>query len=112
MRLSRILRVCGGIAAVAGMGLVVSAAAAADGDKDRGKPIYMEHCAVCHGDSGQGADTGPELFYGPGYSDTVKIVAEGKDSGKKDKMPAFADMLSEQDIADVAAYVTGVIEGG
>ena len=108
------MRTAGGLALLFALPLVATphTARAADGDKDHGKTVYMAHCATCHGDTGGGSKTGPELFYGPGMADTVMIVTEGKDSGKPDKMPAFKDQLSEQDIADVAAYVTKVIEGG
>jgi mono/diheme cytochrome c family protein len=102
-------RIAGGLALVVALPLATQAA---DGDKDHGKTVYMANCATCHGDTGAGTKTGPELFYGPGMADTVKIVTDGKDSGKPDKMPAFKGTLSEQDIADVAAYITQVIEGG
>ena len=101
-----------GVVVAASAVSAVSARAAELGDKDRGKAIYMMTCAICHGEDGSGTRTGPELFYGPGYSDTVKIVTEGKSSDQESQMPAFTGALSEQDIADVAAYVTGVIEGG
>ena len=94
------------------MAILPFAGAQAAGDKDHGQAIFAEHCATCHGDSGSGTDKGPELFYGPGMDDTVKIVTDGKDSGKTEKMPAFKGTLSEQDIMDVSAYITEVIEGG
>ena len=98
--------------AVAAIAAVPLAGALAAGDKDHGKMVFAEHCAMCHGETGGGTKTGPELFYGPGMDDTVKIVTEGKDSGKDLKMPPFGDKLSKQDIMDVSAYVTQVIEGG
>ncbi len=111
-RNSRHIRWTGGFVAAAALLCVSSVGALAAGDKDHGKMVFKEHCAMCHGDHGGGTKTGPELFYGPGMADTVKIVTEGKDSGKPNKMPGFGGMLSKQDITDVATYVTQVIEGG
>ena len=111
-RSNRQIRLANGFLAAAMMTAMPLAGALAAGDKEHGKMVFAEHCAVCHGDTGGGTQTGPELFYGPGMDDTIKIVTEGKDSGKEQKMPAFGGMLSAQDIMDVSAYITQVIEGG
>jgi len=111
-RSNRRIRLAGGFLSVAVIAAAPFTGALAAGDKDHGKMVFAEHCAVCHGDTGGGTKTGPELFYGPGMDETVKIVTEGKDSGKPEKMPAFGGMLSAQDIQDVSAYITQVIEGG
>ena len=103
--------VCGLTAAVV-LALLPLAGAQAAGDKEHGKKIFAEHCAMCHGDNGGGTDLGPELFYAPGMDESVKIITDGKDSGKDQKMPAFKGTLSEQDIQDVATYLTQEIAGG
>ncbi len=89
----------------------------------RGEKIYNSHCTVCHGDDGQG--TGPAAatlahrpadltnhFHGkPGETDAYLFwrVSEGglvepfRSSGSA--MPAFKEILDEDERWDVLAYV-------
>lgn len=80
----------------------------------RGEAIYQAQCAACHGATGQG--DGPEAaglnpppadFTSPlhrihGARDLIFWVENGIPGSA---MPAFGDRLSDQEIADVVAYV-------
>ncbi len=79
----------------------VARIAALTPDNANGTNVYADNCAACHGDTG-GGGSGPKLA-GSAYAlDTViGVVLTGKES-----MPAFSGTLTDQEIADVAAYVT------
>lgn len=79
----------------------VARIAALTPDNANGTTVYADNCAVCHGDTG-GGGTGPKLASSAFALDTViGTVLTGKES-----MPAFSGSLSDQEIADVSAYVT------
>ena len=70
-----------------------------------GSGLYGQHCAVCHGDAGQGGGVLPDLRYSAprvfdGYAD---ILLEGRllDVG----MPSLAQFLSEDDVEALHAFV-------
>lgn len=74
----------------------------------RGKEIYAQQCAFCHGDEGKGmTDLGaPNLsdavwLYG---SDTQDIITSIR-TGRGGVMPAFADRLDAPTIKQLAVYV-------
>lgn len=85
---------------------------------DRGKLIYEQRCAVCHGQQGQG--DGPEapfLSPRPGSlvsagtsvksdADLLAVIANGK---PRTAMPAWKDLLSEEQRRDVLAYIRTLI---
>ena len=66
-----------------------------------GKDIYQAKCAGCHGAEGKGA-RGPSLASASGDSDDAitKIIHDGKE-----KMPAFASQLSDEQIKKLVATV-------
>jgi cytochrome c6 len=72
---------------------------AVEGDAAAGKAVYEARCAVCHGAAGQGAGNYPAVA-GEGGSEAIEIVTNGDGS-----MPAFRGQLTEQEIADVVAYI-------
>jgi mono/diheme cytochrome c family protein len=98
--------------------LFCAAASAAEPD---GKAIFVENCAMCHQPSGEGA-----VGLAPALAGTLKDIA-GKPDGKtylsqiavsgmagaiwtqghkfSGLMPAFADRLSDAEIAAVIGYV-------
>jgi mono/diheme cytochrome c family protein len=83
----------------------------------RGGAIYREHCATCHGASGQGAPGAYAPLAGnhdvslPQTANLTRIVERGgcpPSSGGNPRpygMPPFGQTLSDQDIADVLSYI-------
>jgi cytochrome c oxidase subunit 1 len=82
-----------------------TAPAAGGGDPAAGEAVFAEAaCGSCHTLSAAGAagTIGPNLDdLKPSYDAVVEIVTSGRGN-----MPAFAGQLDEQQIADVAAYVS------
>jgi mono/diheme cytochrome c family protein len=80
------------------------------GDAAAGKDVFASAgCASCHtlADAGSTGTIGPELDATmPSYELAVERVTNGSGA-----MPPFRDMLSEQQIQDVAAYVSSVAGG-
>lgn len=83
--------------------LLSSGAAWASGDAAAGK-AKSESCAMCHGDDGKGDDKSPGIAGKPA-ADFVKAMKEYADGTRANKqMQKAAKKLSDQDIADLAAY--------
>jgi cytochrome c553 len=80
--------------------------ATAEGDPAAGKEIFASAgCGNCHAfeDAGTSGSVGPNLDESEiDFEGAVSQIANGGNG-----MPAYKDQLSEQEIADVAAYVTG-----
>lgn len=83
---------------------------AGTGDPTAGKEIFLSvatpSCSGCHtlADAGASGSVGPNLDERlPSYDKVVERVTNGKAP-----MPSFQDTLSEQQIQDVAAYVSSV----
>jgi cytochrome c553 len=89
------------IAACTLLGFVVSAQAAGDAQAGKAK---AGACAGCHGANGEGVKPNPALA-GKSESEIVQALTEYK-SGKRANpiMKTFAGQLSDQDMANVAAY--------
>ncbi|MCI0709778.1 MAG: cytochrome c [Chloroflexi bacterium] len=90
----------------------------------QGETVYVEHCAKCHGISGEGQNPDNPLakdetgrYPAPPHNETghtwhhdddllVRIIKEG---GMGDEnfyeMPAFGDQLTEEEINAVLAYI-------
>jgi quinohemoprotein ethanol dehydrogenase len=92
----------GGEEAAAGGGAAVDAAA--------GKEVFSEECSVCHGATGHGGNGGPDLRTMPLAK--TQAGAEKQVTNGGGGMPAFGGTLSEEEIANVAAYVSEDIVGG
>lgn len=78
---------------------------------ERGRAVYAERCARCHGSDGQGRTRMGESVESPDLSDPawqrgrtdarmITSVANGRG-----QMPAFRKKLTRQDIAASVAYV-------
>jgi len=80
------------------------------GDPSNGETVYTDNCATCHAASGLGTNdpdtpgTGADLTTAAGNSDGDKEYVGYILDGNGEMTP-FADILSDQDIADVLAYV-------
>lgn len=68
----------------------------------RGEEIFAQYCSGCHGADGGGANGGPSLR-GTGVT-MQRTLAQVRNGGGG--MPAFRGTLTEQQINDVAAFVT------
>lgn len=73
-----------------------------------GEEIYLENCAACHGDGGEGDiySGAPNLsdaiwLYGSGYDNVVKQINYARNG----VMPNWNNRLSETEIKAVATYV-------
>jgi quinohemoprotein ethanol dehydrogenase len=88
--------------------------AAAEGggmaDAAAGKEVFSEECSVCHGATGHGGNGGPDLRTMPLAK--TQAGAEKQVTNGGGGMPAFSGTLSEEEIANVAAYVSEDIVGG
>jgi len=80
-----------------------------------GAEVYSQNCSGCHGARGEGNAKGP--YYGPSLRAAAapSLVAQMVERGRqaptpaKVQMPAFAGVLSDQQIESVAEYVSGVL---
>ncbi len=93
------------------LSLATSVAQAADA-----RTNWDTNCAKCHGPDGKGQTkmgrqlqvkdyTDATVQAGMKDEDMLRIVTEGVKDGKKDKMPAYKDKLSADEVKDVVALV-------
>jgi cytochrome c6 len=101
-------RLRGAWAAAVALGVLAIPYYASQDAGDGGKALYEKKCAMCHGKDGvaKAMAKGSANLNDPGWQKAtpleavVKIVTEGKD-----KMPAYDDKLSPEQIRAVATYV-------
>ena len=85
-------------------GATAQPADSAEAKIEQGKAIYAEKCSHCHGPGMLNAGTiTPDLRKFP--DDRQKFVTTVK-QGKNNKMPPWGDILSDDDIAGLWAYVS------
>lgn len=85
--------------------------------KHSAEPLFVEFCAACHGEKGEGHQTEQGLF-APVLNDN-DWVFEGKidniyaaiANGSQSLMPAYQRKLSDRQIDNVAKYVKALSEG-
>lgn len=77
-----------------------------------GAEIYKTNCASCHGEKGEGAKKGIPLISGHALhhseAEHIKQVTEGEG----EKMPAYKNKLSTEQIAEVVKFVRNEIQKG
>jgi thiosulfate dehydrogenase len=71
--------------------------AAAQAQIDQGKQLYVDNCAKCHGDAGQGTDKGPPVV--------------GKEAFPKQPRPGAKRDVEFRTAADVFAWATKHMPG-
>ena len=73
---------------------------------ERGKSLYEDRCAFCHGDNGAGSDDGPPVWGDDSFNDGAGLSGVHKmASWLKVSMPLDDTDLSEQESFDIAAFV-------
>ncbi len=73
------------------------------GQADQGKVTYAKNCSHCHGPNMVNSGTiTPDLR---AFPTTRRASSTTVKQGKNGKMPPWADILSEQEIADVWAFL-------
>ncbi|MCW5960531.1 MAG: copper-binding protein [Pyrinomonadaceae bacterium] len=82
----------------------------AEGSKVDGALIYKENCAKCHGPAGEGTEKGISFLKGHAIGHPEQDFIDQVKNGEEDKMPAFKEKLSEEEIAAVVKYVRNVIQ--
>jgi len=82
------------------------------GDVAKGKETFESNCAVCHNADSEEKKMGPGLkglFKRATLANKKKVsdasVTEMINKGSEAGMPAFADILSDQEKVDVLAYL-------
>lgn len=88
------------------------------GDTESGAALHLQHCAACHGIDGKAEvivmhmDEPPKDQSDPVYMKTLSdeylylvICKGGAALGKNFVMPTFSDVISDQDIKDVIAWI-------
>lgn len=73
---------------------------------ERGKLLYADHCAVCHGENGAGNEDGPAVWGDRSYNDGAGMSHNAKlGAWLKVAMPLGDPYLTEQEALDIAAFV-------
>ena len=77
-----------------------TAAATEPADPELGRLVYAQTCLFCHGSEGTGGHSGPPIENIFDETTAAGLIRTGRND-----MPAFGTLLTEQEIADVSAYV-------
>lgn len=87
----------------ASLSMLAGASALADGDVEAGAE-KAAGCAGCHGANGKGDESNPPIA-GLAADEHFKMLVEYKAGSRGEAMmQMFTGQLSEQDMADLAAY--------
>ena len=71
------------------------------GNAAAGANVFADNCSGCHGTTGQGGNGGPDIT---GADNLQAVIAQVTNGGGG--MPAFRGTLTDQEIRNVAAFVT------
>jgi cytochrome c553 len=74
------------------------------GSASAGQAVFASNCSTCHGATGHGGNGGPDLTAIPSAQNRQRVIRQVTKGGGS--MPSFKGTLSDQQIRDVAAYVT------
>ena len=75
-------------------------------DAKRGLELYKSYCLDCHGAKGEGTEEGPPVWGEHSYNDGAGLSRVDKlGSWLKVAMPLGDPFLTEQESADIAAYI-------
>ncbi|MBT3927034.1 MAG: c-type cytochrome [Rhodospirillaceae bacterium] len=103
--------------------MLPSGAQAQSADADNGEVVYFERCVGCHGDEGDGLGPAAERLNPPprdftlgqykfkttGFDDIVPndvdLIRMIRDGMPGTAMPGWSDVLSDQEILDLVAYI-------
>ncbi len=77
------------------------------GDPVAGDALYQSHCSSCHGADALGG-SGPDLV--DEMSHSTERFLDWTLYGKSSDMPAFDEVLEDQEIADIYAYMETLVE--
>ena len=85
--------------------LLLAGSAEAGGDLARGAEL-AEECASCHGEDGKGDDDFPAIagLHAATLVIFLKLFKSGERTSEDDVMQEYTADLTDQDMADVAAY--------
>lgn len=93
-----------------GRGFPLLAKTAHDPNRDRGRTVYRQHCASCHGDNGGGQPGIPPLWGFQSYNKGAGMAnVHTAASFIKANMPLGNPILSDQQALDVAAYMNSQV---
>ena len=72
-----------------------------------GELLWMRNCARCHGGDGEGGREAAINFSNPAWQEAIDDAAIARTiaGGKPPTMPAFADLLSPEQIAELVKHV-------
>lgn len=97
------------------------------GDVDSGAALYATHCAECHGAAGEGGSGGALAGEGEDAEELVEVILfgdeEDEDEGGEEEeddedeedegtMPAFEEVLTDQEVADIVAWLQAEVMTG
>jgi mono/diheme cytochrome c family protein len=92
--------------------IAIAAAVAACSSSSKGAEVFRrEKCMDCHTLKGKGGSVGPNLTYVGGKRSRDYIVQQIKDPKSHNpntEMPSFRDKLSDQELSDLADYLSGL----
>ena len=103
-------------AGIASLALLLSAcaghargdrAAVLHGDSSRGRNVYLQRCAACHGADARGTRLGPDL-YALSKSWSKKRIYGAIEEPEAPMPKLYPSQLTRRELADVAAYVDGI----